>query len=282
MVAGVVVAALVLGGALQAHAEEPYPRHWTAATACPDVFVVGARGSGEERGPGGADAHRGFGSRAVAVLETLSEVLGARGLRVAPLSVDYPAIGVDEVARGLLDMRASGFGSSVDAGVAALQALVRSARQTCPDATHVLVGYSQGAEVVRRAVATGAIDEGSDIAAVILIADPAFDAAMAGVGVNLRGTYQSARHGVRRSIVGVTPAPWIAPRVFSVCNGGDIVCQFSMGRLPVSLLAWRGGRVVHESYGRSDLDPVVRADVWPLILERVRVDAMRRFVLVPL
>lgn len=280
--AAALVVALALGGPAPAGAAaSSHPPHWQRAHPCPDVFVVGARGSGESRAEGGADAHRGFGPRAVAVLGALSDDLTARGIRVAPVSVDYPAIAVDEAARNLFDMQAEGFGASVYSGVDALVGLMAGIREACPQAIHVLVGYSQGAEVMRRALSPGGIDDGDDIAAVVLIADPQFDAAFAGSGVNLRGDHSTSRHGVRRSSSALAPAPGVAPRTFSLCNGGDIVCQFSYRRLPVGIFDWRNGRAVHEAYGPDELDPIVRADVWPLLIERIEVERLGRFVLLP-
>jgi hypothetical protein len=265
-----------------ARAGADLPAHWSPKRACPDVFVVGVRGSGETRGLDGADPDRGFGPRAVVVFDRLLRTLGTAGVRTAPVSVDYPALGVGEAALGFFDTRSAGFGASIEAGSSDLAGLMATTRSACPRAVHVIVGYSQGAEVIRRALATGGIPEGDDLAAIVLISDLRFDAADAGNGVNLRGTYDPQRRGVRHSMSPLPPAPWIAARTFSVCNRLDIGCQFSQGGLPVGLFTWRTGRDVHLGYGPTDLDPVVRAEVLPLVRERLDVASWRRFVLLPL
>jgi hypothetical protein len=255
------------------------PSHWAASQGCPAVFVVGARGSGETRAPGGLDAAHGFGTRASGVLGAIGDLFALHGIRWAPVSVDYPAIGVDDAARGLLDARSATYGASVSAGVAALTDLVASTREACPDSILVLVGYSQGAEVIRRALVGGDIAEGGNVAASILIADPRFDAGDASLGVSLRGSFQENRRGIRATRYSPPIPEWAAPRTFSLCNDGDIVCQFGQGRLPVALLGWRSARDVHEAYGRGDLEPIVRYDLWPLL--RPLLDPEDRLPLVP-
>lgn len=258
------------------------PDHWGPNRACPDVFVVGVRGSGETRDLDGADPHRGFGPRAVIVFDGVLRALGTVGVRVASVSVDYPALGVGEAALAFFDVRSPGFGTSIADGASDLVDLMAAIRTACPRAVHVIVGYSQGAEVIRRALATGGLPEGDDLAAIVLISDLRFDAADADHGVNLRGTYDPQRRGVRHSMSPLPPAPWIAARTFSVCNRLDVGCQFSQRGLPVGLFTWRTGRDVHLGYGPADLDPVVRADVLPLVRERLDVASWRRFVLLPL
>jgi hypothetical protein len=252
------------------------PSHWDPSRSCPTVFAVGVRGSGETRAAGGLDAHHGFGARSAGILGALGDVLAPHGIRWAPVSVDYPAIGVDAAARGLLDLRSDGYGASVAAGVAALTDLIASLRDACPGSLLVLVGYSQGAEVIRRALAGEGILEGPDFVGAVLIADPRFNATD---GIGLRGSFQENRRGIRASTFS-TPLPELAAgRTFSLCNAGDIVCQFGHGRLPVALLGWQSGRDVHEAYGRGDLEPIVRYDLWPLI--RNAIDPENRFLLVP-
>jgi hypothetical protein len=271
-----VASTLLMGSAVPVLAA---PSTWATSQGCPAVFVVGARGSGESRAPEGLDADHGFGTRASGILGAVADLFALHGIRWAPVSLDYPAVGVDDVARGLLDPRSATYGSSVSAGVAALTDLVAATREACPGSLLVLIGYSQGAEVIRRALAGGGITEGPDIAASILIADPRFDAGDAARGVALRGSFQENRRGIRASQFS-TPIPdWAAARTFSLCNGGDIVCQFGQGRLPAALLGWRSARDVHEAYGRGDLEPIVRYDLWPLLLARL--DPEDRLPLVP-
>jgi hypothetical protein len=267
------VVSLILASAAPALATPP---HWEAGDPCPRVFVVGVRGSGEERSTTGPD--RGFGSRAAAVFPALADLLDPHGIAWAPVSVNYPAIGVDDVARGLFDLGASGYRSSLTAGAIAFGELIATARAACPGSWHILVGYSQGAEAIRRALSAGAIAEDDDIVGALLIADPRFRDGDA-EGIALRGSFEANRNGVRSSMF-MPPLPeWVAPRTFSLCNAGDVVCQFGRGRVPLVLLDWRNARGVHEAYGRGDVEPIVRYDLWPLLLPRL--DPEGRLLMVP-
>lgn len=274
---GAFAIALTLLTSVPAGAERP--PHWDQHLACGDVFVIGVRGSGEDRLP--TDAERGFGTRAVALLDAAGGVLSSRGLRLAVASVEYPAIGVDDAARSVFSFQPDGYGDSVDAGVADLGRLVTAVRARCAGAVIVLVGYSQGAEVIRTAFARSVVAADEDIAAVVLVSDPAFNAADARFGVNLRGTYSGSRTGVRRSTVALVSPTGIAERTFSLCNAGDIVCQMYRGPLPLALLDWSDAIDVHRSYALGDLLPIVQRDVLPLIVARLDPAALGRFVRIP-
>ena len=186
------------------------PPHWSDDQACAEVFVVGVRGSGESRNAD--DEQRGFGTRAVVVLDAIEEQLSLSGVDVGAISVEYPAIGVGDLARNLLDMDPSGYEQSVDLGVDGLLTTIGLLRSLCPSSLSVLVGYSQGGEVVRRVLADPTLGEGDDIAAAIIIADPQFEPSHSESGMQLRGSFTSRRYGIRNSMFTVTPAQWIAPR----------------------------------------------------------------------
>ncbi|MEX2322669.1 MAG: cutinase family protein [Acidimicrobiia bacterium] len=272
-----IAVALVAMTALPAAAERP--PHWDERVACADVFVIGVRGSGEDRRVD--DAERGFGPRAVALLDAAAQMLLSRGIRLAAASVDYPAIGVDDAARSVFSFEPKGYDDSVDAGVTDLGHLVTEVRSRCPGAVIVLVGYSQGAEVIRLALSRRVVVADNDIAAVVLVSDPGFNAADARSGVNLRGTYSSSRTGVRRSTLSLVTPTGIAERTFSLCNAGDIVCQMYRGPLPLALLDWNGAIDVHRSYGIGDVLPILQRDVLPLIAARLDPAALGRFVRIP-
>ena len=100
--------------------------------------------------------------------------------------------------------------------------------------------------------------------------------------MQLRGSFTSRRYGIRNSMFTITPAPWIAPRTFSVCDQSDIVCQFYLQRrLPAGAFDWSTGRDVHEGYGRAQLDPVVLTEVLPLLRERLEPHLWWRFGALP-
>jgi len=256
------------------------PLHWSDDQACATVFVVGVRGSGESRSAD--DEQRGFGTRAVVVLDALEEQLSLIGVDVGAVSVEYPAIGIGDLARNLLDLDPPGYEQSVDLGVEGLLTTIGLIRSRCPDSLTVIVGYSQGAEVVRRVLADPTLGEGDDIAAAIIIADPQFEQSHSESGMQLRGSFASRRFGIRNSMFTTTPAQWVAPRTFSVCNQSDIVCQFYLQRrLPAGAFNWSDGRAIHEGYDRLQLDPIVLTDVLPLVRERLDPYGWWRFGLLP-
>lgn len=254
-------------GALLAVAGSPagaLPAHWEESHPCPNVTVVGARGSSEERSPNGADDYRGFGPRAVHVLEEIVATFEPVGIRVGAVSIDYPAVGVGESLLSLITLSERGFGSSIDLGVTRLIDTVDLVRRACPSTVIVLAGYSQGAEVIRRALASG-IPQGDDVAGVVLISDPMFVTGDADAGVHLHGTFQEDHEGIRTVVATVAPSPWVAPRTFSICDQGDIVCQWSRNGLPVGLLSWQTGVDIHLGYRDTDIRPIVLVEVVPLV-----------------
>jgi hypothetical protein len=140
----------------------PAPAGSTTATddgapqACPSLYLHGVRGTEEPAGLG----------RPVGAIATELEALlpGQVEVHANP----YPASGVD-VLQGFVQ-----FKESVRQGRAHLVADLRAMEAACPDADVAIVGYSQGADVVRR----GLIDHGSAAGyKVVLLGDP-----------NLKGT----------------------------------------------------------------------------------------------
>lgn len=175
------------------------------AASCDDVIIVAARGSGQPAGSGGVQVE--------AFASQLRQTLPDRAVDVIPL--EYPAtpIGVGGDIAG-----------SIAAGVATLTDLLEDGVGDCPDAHVALVGYSQGALVLRQmmeepaaaAVASAAAD------AVVLLADPARDGA--DPGVSHVGDALDAVDG----LVSPRPVPatWPLP-VVSVCARGDLFCAAS-------------------------------------------------------
>jgi hypothetical protein len=156
--------------------------------------------------------------------------LGAEGH-----TLGYPAIGFPYSDRwfglwGTPGQRIDNYLASVDQGVAALEHVVAGRYLTsvagCRPA-FVLVGYSQGAQVVRGALAELG-DFRDAIAAVVLIADPTFDPAdgSAKFGGSL-GPPSPSRVGFM-TVLGEDALglpEWAADRATSICVRTDPVCQ---------------------------------------------------------
>src|SRR3990172_1620557 len=152
------------------------------ASSCPDVVVLGVRGSGQA-GPVSLDwpvleraghyADSGVGPQVRAFADRLMAALGG-DVRVVPVA--YPAVSVPP-----WDFESSGvysFNKSVKRGVQRIGATLAELEAACPNQLPllVLVGYSQGAEVVHRALRHGVFDAvAANVAAVVVVADPWFD-----------------------------------------------------------------------------------------------------------
>jgi cutinase len=148
----------------------------TPHAVCPGVAVLFARGTKE---PG----NMGFlaGPPFVTALQHY-----ANGSSLAVQGVDYPA-----TARGFKA------GGSPE-GAETMAALANATREACPGAKVVLAGYSQGAQVVRRACGFLGDDAAGRLSSVVLFGDPGNGTAVPGVA---------------------------ADRIFTACHDGDAVCK---------------------------------------------------------
>ncbi|MBO4812608.1 cutinase family protein [Candidatus Saccharibacteria bacterium] len=121
-----------------------------AASSCPDLKIIFARGSGGERYNNGE--YQAFESSLEAKLSTSS-------LSYAFDDLDYPAVSVgigDGHFGTMLGAYISGgdsyeFGESVKEGTKKLHKIINSS--TCPNTKYVIAGYSQGALVVLKDLA---------------------------------------------------------------------------------------------------------------------------------
>jgi hypothetical protein len=195
---------------------------WSETEPCPDVFFVGARGSGQDPGIGPqlTDVYERF----LGLLEP------ARDVAVAIYPLDYPAA---ESRFG----DASEYSESVAAGIRELPVAVELLGSRCEEARIVLGGYSQGAHVIaisdHASLGTGNVD------AVILLASPVF---APDDQTEKTGTFKPDQGGIIRQ---VSINGDLAERTIQLCLSGDPVCQFG------SLAFW-----VHSNvYFGEVLDP---------------------------
>ena len=103
------------------------------------VYVIGARGSDEDAG---------FGSTASVVTSILAALPGS-----GSVALDYPASVIDPL-----------YPDSVTDGVNALITLVTNYESACPGSKIVLVGFSQGGNVITDALA-GGVDKPTPLSA---------------------------------------------------------------------------------------------------------------------
>ncbi|WP_374929215.1 cutinase family protein [Kytococcus sedentarius] len=146
--------------------EDPTPSWGVDSLPCRDVLFVGVRGSGEVAPWGGT---------VEGVRTMVSERLDRS---VNQVWLDYPAVsphtlGTHELEAHVLDPEppSSEYFASVDEGAEELARVLGESAQRCPDQQVLLVGFSQGAQVITRTVAGGA--DSSTLAGALLLGNPA-------------------------------------------------------------------------------------------------------------
>ncbi|MDH6197911.1 hypothetical protein M2272_004567 [Mycobacterium frederiksbergense] len=249
------IAALVGAGAIAGAALIGLTGPAQASPGCPDVHWIGVAGSGERDDP---TADAGMGRVVYNSLRDLAGWVQRDGRTMTAEAVVYPATPVP--ADGDL-LGWGGFMSSVDTGVAALANQYAGFTQQCPSSEVVLAGYSQGAMVVHRNLATLAASP--NLAGALLVADgdrlPADPTLNLGTATAVRGTGK----GVAQDwpILAHAPAPLpasIGNRTISVCDRGDAVCDYDSKADGVTANAI----AVHTSYARASSGGF--AWTWPL------------------
>lgn len=164
---------------------------------CAEVEVIGARGTSEAPGFGNLLA-----PQVTEIQNRLSQTVSAYALPY-PASLNYP--------------------SSVAEGEQALRDRLVAESGRCPSKTFVLLGYSQGANVVGDTLDSGGtqLDPAvrDRVSALVLFGDPRF---RGGEPFN-RGTHDPARGGIFARGAGELAA--VADRTVSYCDTGDGICQ---------------------------------------------------------
>jgi len=177
----------------------------------PDVWVIGARGSGEKPNRDPGHTVRSF----IQKLEHIAgyETVGSEGL-------EYQAVAILDwkLAAGT-GTKAVEYKVSVVGGVASLVKTVVERANRCETQKLVLSGFSQGAEVVRKAL-PHLKRLANHVGAVVLFGDPQFDPH---TQADKGGTYSQKRHGV----LGLPDAdfPAVFKHVVTYCRDGDLICQ---------------------------------------------------------
>jgi hypothetical protein len=244
-----------------------------AATGCPNVIVIGARGSGE------TDLNaQGLGPEVKTLYKELSSDLQARKVTTKSLFVVYTAkdaytLQLTAAEKTILAAAAIAgpaalaaafegiavvykatqldpFVASVNEGIAsALDELTTEATQ-CPAARFVLAGYSQGAIVMHQLLLRLA-DQGNSallnrISATALIADGDKKKETAAIRA---GTSSFEAEGIRSALtLGERDVP-TPSSTYDICNAGDLVCDFTVQ----SLLDFKKAVDIHTSYANSRL-----------------------------
>lgn len=191
-------------------------------SACADVLLLGARGSGQWAE--GYDQNRGYGPQVRIAVDRMSEELRAEGVRVSAEPLDYPAESMATLAKN-----PSKYWAGVEAGVAQVQRRVADHVAACPDAAIVLLGYSQGAMVMHRVLQRGVddLDTRTWLGSAVLIADSdrvAYDRTTNHGTASAGTTGLAQRAAVQSGSSSAKLEPWAEPLVHSICNSGDSSC----------------------------------------------------------
>ena len=153
-----VVAMLAALSACSSASTAPPPAQARLVTdRCADLIVLGLRGQGQS-----ARAADGVGAEVQASTRALVEHLDG-GERVRLEAIRYPADAAPSMAA---------FDRDVEAGRVELLARHAELGSSCPRSKFVLIGYSEGADVVHRAVASMSAKQASNLAVVAVLGDP--------------------------------------------------------------------------------------------------------------
>lgn len=237
LTAAVIAAALLLvGGATPAHAKAQVVVDTTRSkevitTACKaDVAIIGARGSGESLSSG---AIEGFGTRTTKFAQSVTDQLPSR-VKVRYLAVYYPAVSADTAV-----LSPSIYNNSVASGSRQTVAYVKKLVDNCPKTKIVLMGYSQGAQVMHSAARALTGKYLSAVVSVHLVANPVANHDDTRVLPFTGGTKFSTTANGWRGVLGrggVMPAH-LNNRVVSTCATGDQICHAPSA----AAIALRGG-----------------------------------------
>ena len=191
-----------------------------APNACADVHIVGVRGSGQS----------GYGEQVGDVVDAAVNAISAQGRSVTTDSLPYPAVSITD-SFGLVLLNGD-YERSVLSGVGALGASLEAITASCPMSDIVLVGYSQGAQVIKLALSASRPDH--RIASVVLLADPTRDPSQRGI---LRlGDPSVEREG---SFGPVALPDHIRTVAIDVCAPGDGVCERGRSDLAAHIDGYR-------------------------------------------
>ena len=246
---------LVVPGVTQAWEQVGVP----PGAACPDVLVIGARGSGQEPQENGgvdpsqyaADPYNGMGIENYTVYQRLAETH-------PQLHIDYEGVqyGAEKVLTGDLTepsllSNPGLYSDNVWAGARWMAQEVSLIDTRCNHSTKfVLSGYSQGAWVVHRALFSMSSTLRKQVVGVALFGDPLY---LKWKTINRVNNLVNIYNGVAWSVdldnAGV-PEDMVA-KTGNYCHTLDPVCQW----WSTNLLSWR----VHEHYV-PDGDAVKAAD----------------------
>lgn len=196
-----------------------------APPACTSVGIFGVRGS---------DQKSGFGPEVSAAVQSLEQGLRAAGRTYTEFPLEYTSASVDLIHPGkphpngyVWDVKQ--YAASVEDGTGALYTSLDLRDRNCPTETPVLIGYSQGAMVVRKAMQKLANNGRTSILQRIggagLIADPDKQRNEPNIGGAPALSIGVATYFHVGGPVAIPSA--VVGRAMNACRYQDIACDFS-------------------------------------------------------
>jgi cutinase len=250
----------------------------TAQASCNDFMFIGARGSGQT-----ADAQTlGMGQEVFDLYSFMITTTYLHNKTLDSLPVIYDAASTDTLmpSKGQFGLIALGqfapaalsyyqnnlsvFLGSINEGTATVITEANDTLAACPKSKLILAGYSQGAMAVHQAegqlAATGQTNVLAHIAGTLLVADG--DQAPNSRAHRI-GSAPSMAQGVRAYLTGLVlhqkPDDVLLPAsTANICNAGDLVCDFNLGRLRHASAAAK----VHTTYPADNELLLAQAVQW--------------------
>ena len=220
-----------------------------ASTSCPDYFFYGVRGSNETPGnamsvsnPGDVNPPMETDGLGIPIGDTFSALeADLPGTSIVGEADGYPAL----LQPSAVFTLGASYEASMNAGIDDAVADINAEHALCPAAKIIAAGYSQGADVLRRALNPDvSYPVGStspyprlDFTPVagqvflLMFGDPNFHAETGPI-ITGGGSTEYSGVGVAATDLGLEPpTPAIAPEwhTESFCHWADVVCQFSLG-----------------------------------------------------
>ncbi len=226
---------MLIGGMLTALATSLVPSSIATgaeAPECADVYVIGARGSGEHSEGG----EHSMGPKVWSFTQELRRVLALANMTVEPVGVSYQALKADGLPYTIVP-----FTASIETGILLANDALQEIVSRCKDSADVvLAGYSQGAMVMHNLESRSLLYPAvAAVDATVLIADGDWTAYTS--AAHRLGTAPHRAAGVRSfdlsrwtrpdNYLSVLPEDVAVPgHTWDVCNADDYVCDFSLLR----------------------------------------------------
>lgn len=241
---------------------------------CQQVFILGARGSGENKPT--PNYFDGWGRETNSIKQEFTGRMDSARLKWKSMSLSYPAADTkvlrpsDAELKHFLsgtpgqqalaiasykEKRLGPYLDSMQSGVATVEAILESEASKCPNERFVLVGYSQGAIVMHRALNKLAKQSRGDIldhvSGLGLIAD---GDRVKGSTVRNLGTDAANGKGIATALLppGKDVPARLLRRTVTLCDRDDIVCDFQLTKIG----DYRRTTRIHTSYDPGRLTRV--------------------------